>query len=151
MSRRLLRFRPSAALVIALIAVVLAGAGGATAAQLVTGKQIKNGTIASADLSKSLRSKLDGPGFVKVGPDGTVLASRNVGKVTRTSAGDFTVAYKKNVDKCATIATVRGVAGTEFFGFVTTYTLPPTTVRVLLRNNLGVPSDGQGFNLTVIC
>ena len=149
--RRVLRTRPSAATVIALIALVLASAGGATAAQLVTGKQIKNGSVASADLSKSLRGKIAGPGFVKVGPDGTVLASRNVGKVTRTSAGDYTVAYKKNVDKCATIATVRGVAGNEFFGFVTTYAIPPTTVRVLLRNNLGIPSDGQGFNLTVIC
>jgi hypothetical protein len=138
-------------MVVALVAVVLAGAGGATAAQLVTGKQIKNGSIANADLSKSLRSKLAGPAFVKVGPDGAVLASRNVGKVTRTSVGDFSVAYKKNVEKCAQVATVRGVAGNEFFGFITTYAVPPTTVRVVLRNNLGVLSDGQGFNLTVIC
>jgi hypothetical protein len=41
-------------------AIVLAVgvAGGATGAQLITGKQIKNGTITAKDLSKSLRSQL---------------------------------------------------------------------------------------------
>jgi hypothetical protein len=149
--RRILGFRPSGALVVAVIAIVLAGAGGATAARLVTGKDIKNGTIANADLNKSLRGKVAGAAFAKVGPDGTLLASRNVGKVTRTGPGDFTVPYKRNIDKCATIATLRGIAGQEFFGFITTYAIPPTTVRVVIRNNLGVPADGQGFNLAVIC
>lgn len=146
-----LRSLPSPALLVAVVAVVLAGAGGATAAKLVTGKQIKNGTIQRADLSKSLRGKVDGAAFAKVGPDGSLLASRNVGTVTRTGPGDFSVPYKRNVEKCATIATLRGVAGNEFFGFVTTYAIPPTTVRVVIRNNLGVPADGQGFNLAVIC
>jgi hypothetical protein len=146
-----LRSLPSPALLVAVVAVVLAGAGGATAAKLVTGKQIKNGTIQRADLSTSLRGKVDGAAFAKVGPDGSLLASRNVGTPTRTGPGDFTVPYKRNIEKCATIATLRGVAGNEFFGFVTTYAIPPKTVRVVIRNNLGVPADGQGFNLAVIC
>ena len=62
---RLLRHRPSPALVLALVAVLLASAGSAVAAQMITSRQIKNGTIQRADLSKSLRSSL-----AKRGPRG---------------------------------------------------------------------------------
>jgi hypothetical protein len=148
--RRLLLRRPSPALVLAIIAVFVAGAGSATAARLITGKQIKNGSIGSADLKRSVRAKLGGS-FVKVGPDGAVLGSRNVGAVTHSGPGDFRVAYKRNLEKCALVATVRGTADAEFYGFITTYVVPPTTARVVIRNALGIPSDGQGFSLTVAC
>jgi hypothetical protein len=150
MLNRLLRRRPSPALIVAIVAVFVAGAGSATAAQLITGKQIKNGTIGSADLKKSVRAKLDGA-FVKVGPDGAVLGGRNVGAVTHPGPGDFHIAYKRNLEKCALVATVRGTADAQFYGFVTTYVIPPTTARVVIRNGLGVPSDGQGFSLSVFC
>jgi hypothetical protein len=150
MLHRLLRRRPSPALVLAVVAVFITGAGSATAARLITGKQIKNGSIASADLSRSVRAKLNGA-FVKVGPDGAVLGGRNVGAVTHSGPGDFRVAYKRNLEKCALLATIRGTAEAEFYGFVTTYVIPPTTARVVIRNGLGVPSDGQGFSLSVRC
>jgi hypothetical protein len=62
---RLLRQRPSPALVVAVVAVLLASAGSAVAAQLITSRQIKNGTIQRADLSKSVRASL-----AKRGPRG---------------------------------------------------------------------------------
>ena len=147
---RLGRFRPSPALVIAIAAVIVAGAGSATAARVITGKDIKNGSIGAADLKKKLRGDLRA-GFVKVGPDGSVLGSRNVGQVARTGPGDFTVPFKRNIEKCATVATIRGTADNQFFGYITTYTTTPTTVRVLIRNPLWSPTDGAGFNLAVSC
>ena len=42
--------RPSPSMLIAIAAVVLASAGSATAARLITGKQVKNGSITSADI-----------------------------------------------------------------------------------------------------
>jgi hypothetical protein len=44
--------RPSAAIVIALVALVMAMGGSAVAASLTTSKQIKDGTIQTRDLSK---------------------------------------------------------------------------------------------------
>jgi hypothetical protein len=150
MLHRLLSKRPSPALIVAVVAVFVAGAGSATAAQLITGKQIKNGSVGSADLATSVRAKLGGS-FVKVGPDATVLGSRNVGAVTHAGPGDFRVAYKRNLEKCALVATARGTADQQFHGFVTTYVIPPTTARVVIRNAQGELSDGQGFSLSVIC
>ena len=147
---RLARFRPSPALVTAIAAVVVASAGSATAARLITGKEIKNGSIGAADLRKALRGRLPA-GFVKVGPDGSVFGSRNVGQVARIAPGDFTVPYKRNIERCAAVATIRGTADNQFFGYITTYTINATTVRVLIRNPFGFPTDGAGFSLAVIC
>jgi hypothetical protein len=51
---------PSLALIVAIVAVVLAGTGSAVAARLITGKDIKNGSIGLKDLSKSARKSLQG-------------------------------------------------------------------------------------------
>lgn len=50
MSRSPLFRRPSPAMIVASIALVTGGAGTATAASLITGKQIKNSTITAADI-----------------------------------------------------------------------------------------------------
>jgi hypothetical protein len=58
--------------VIALAAVLLASAGSATAARLITGKQIKNGSISSADVRNGSLVRGDfKPGQVPAGPRGT--------------------------------------------------------------------------------
>jgi hypothetical protein len=62
---RLLRRRPSPALVVSIVAVIAAGGGSAVAAGLITSRQIKNGTIQRADLSQRVRSDLS-----KRGPRG---------------------------------------------------------------------------------
>lgn len=53
--------RPSPALVISIIALVVAGAGTALAANLITSAEIKNGTIKKQDLSAKLQNGLRGP------------------------------------------------------------------------------------------
>jgi hypothetical protein len=45
-----------------LLGLLIATAGTATAARLITGKQIKDGSISSKDLSKALRAQLKKPG-----------------------------------------------------------------------------------------
>ena len=50
------------------LGLVIATAGTATAAKLITGKQIKDGTITSKDLSRALRKQISRSG--KAGPTG---------------------------------------------------------------------------------
>jgi len=57
---RISRYRPSAPLVIAAVALVVAMGGSAAAASFITSKQIKNGTIQLVDISKKARTKLRG-------------------------------------------------------------------------------------------
>ncbi len=51
--KHLSRYRPSPGVVVAVAAVVLACAGSATAAKVITGKQIKNSSITSADIKNN--------------------------------------------------------------------------------------------------
>jgi hypothetical protein len=150
--RRMRRFRPSRVLLLALLGVIVASAGTATAVQLVTSSQIKNGTLQQADLSKKLKNKVfDATAFAKVDENGNLLSGRWATSVSRTSVGDFQVSFKKPVDGCAALATPRGSSSNEFYGFATTYTPPGKTARVVLHNPAGAKADGAGFNLGLIC
>ena len=132
--RRMSRFRPSGILLLALLGVIVASAGTATAVQLVTSSQIKNGTLKQADLSKKLKNKVfDATAFAKVDESGNLLSGRWATSVSRTSVGDFQVSFKKPVDGCAALATPRGSTSNEFYGFATTYTPPGNTARVVLH------------------
>ena len=62
-------------MVVGLIALVVAMSGSAVAASLITGKQIKNGTIQRVDLSKKARASLKGP----QGPQGAQGPKGDVG------------------------------------------------------------------------
>ena len=150
--RHMKRFRPSPALLVALVGVVVLSAGTATAARLITSGQIKNGTIKEADLNRSLKTKInDSTAFAKVDETGNLLTGRWATSASRTSVGDFQVSFKTDVGGCAAVATVRGSTSLEFHGFVTTYTPPGQTVRVVLRDSSGAKADGAGFNLGLIC
>ena len=149
---RMRRFRPSPALFLALFAVIVASAGTATAVQLVTSSQIKNGTLKEADLSKKLKNKIfDATAFAKVDENGNLLEGRWATSVSRSGVGDFQVSFKKPVDGCAALASPRGTTTNEFYGFATTYTPPGKTARVVLRNPAGAKADGAGFNLGLVC
>lgn len=66
-----------------LVGVGVATAGTATAAQMITGKQIKNGSITAKDLSKGLRKQLGVPGPVgPAGPSGPVGPAGPAGSVS---------------------------------------------------------------------
>lgn len=150
--RRMRPFRPSPALLLALLGVILASAGTATAVQLVTSSQVKNGTLKEADLSKKLKNKIfDSTAFAKVDENGNLLEGRWATSVSRTGVGDFQVSFKKPVDGCAALASPRGTTTNEFYGFATTYTPPGKTARVVLRNPAGAKADGAGFNLGLVC
>jgi hypothetical protein len=57
---RFRRYRPSGSMLVALLALVMATTGSAVAASLITSKQIKDGTIQTADISKKARTGLKG-------------------------------------------------------------------------------------------
>ena len=52
---------PSSSMVVAVIALLVAMSGSAVAASLITGEQIKDGTIQTKNISKTTRAKLAGP------------------------------------------------------------------------------------------
>lgn len=82
--------RPSPALVVACLALFVAGAGSATAARdLIGGKQIKNGSIELKDLSKKARKALRrGAKAGKRGPAGSDAQFNGA-----AAGGDLTGAY----------------------------------------------------------
>jgi hypothetical protein len=145
------RVQVSPTMLVALVAVILAGAGSATAAKLITGRDIRNGTIRSEDMSKTLRDRLGNAYIAKLGADGGLIAGRGVKSSVRSGTGDFQVVFRRSVEHCAAVATPRGTADTEVHGFVTTYTPSADTIRVVLRNPGGNQVDGAGFNLAVVC
>ncbi len=63
-----------------LVGIGVATAGTATAAQMITGKQIRNGTITAKDLSKGLRERLGVPG--PAGPTGPAGPSGSFSTIT---------------------------------------------------------------------
>jgi hypothetical protein len=85
--RKLRDRRPSAALIVAIVALVLAAAGTGVAAgvRITSSKQIKDGTIRTADLSKDLRALLAG----RRGPSGPLGPAGAQGDVGPSSAFAF--------------------------------------------------------------
>ncbi|HRV59445.1 MAG: hypothetical protein KDB54_07385 [Solirubrobacterales bacterium] len=70
-----------------LLGIILATAGTATAAKLITGKDIKNGTITAKDLSNSLRKKLNHTG--KTGKTGATGPSGATGPAGTIDVSNF--------------------------------------------------------------
>jgi hypothetical protein len=145
------KFQWSKTLLLALAALIVASAGSAMAQELITGKQIRNGTIRSEDLSKSLRKRIGNTYAAKVGGDGSLIAGRGARSATRTTTGDFQVIFRSSVERCAAVATARGTSDAEFHGFVTVYAPSATAIRVVIRRPNGELVDAAGFNLVVSC
>ncbi len=77
-----IRIAPATAVAF-LVGIGVATAGTATAAQMITGKQIRNGSITAKDLSKGLRAQLGVPGPVgPAGPSGPVGPAGPAGSVS---------------------------------------------------------------------
>ena len=78
---RLERWRPSPSMVVAFVALFIAGAGTATAARLITGKQIKNSSITSTDVRNGSLLRRDfRSGQLPRGPQGLPGASGRAGR-----------------------------------------------------------------------
>ena len=98
--RHLKRMRPSPALVVAFIALFVAGAGTATAARLISGKQIRNNSVTGTDIRNNSLGNRDvkngslllrdfKSGQVPAGPQGR--AGRNGFGALLYVSKDFTV------------------------------------------------------------
>lgn len=74
-----------------LLGLVIATAGTATAAKLITGRQIKDGSVASRDLSKGVRAQIAKAG--KAGPAGARGPKGDPGLSTGPAGGDLTGTY----------------------------------------------------------
>ena len=145
------RFRRSNTLLLLLVALIVGGAGSAVAQELITGKQIRNGTIRSEDLSKSLRKRIGNTYAAKIGGDGSLIAGRGARSATRTATGDFQVVFRRSVEQCAAVATPRGTSDLEFHGYITTYAPSATAIRIVIRRPNGELDNAAGFSLVVSC
>lgn len=78
---RFARWRPSPSMIIAFVALFVAGAGSATAARLITGKQIKNSSITSKDVRNGSLLRRDfRSGQLPRGPQGLPGAPGRAGR-----------------------------------------------------------------------
>jgi hypothetical protein len=132
MSRRLRRFLPSPAMVVAVIALVMS-LGGSAYALVITGKSIKNGTVTAKDIhNHTLRGndvRHDGLGggsikesslatvpasvltygsqkFAVVTGGGVLIRGRGVTSAARTSEGRYQVIFNSDIRNCAYFATL---------------------------------------------
>jgi hypothetical protein len=165
---------PSPAMVISTIALVVALAGTAYAAQTINGGAIKKQTIGGGKLKKDTLT-----GFQinnnKLGPvpaaqralhtywavvnnppgagNATLARASDAGITAAEGGGAVAVALPQNVSGCANVA-ARNNAGTTppGAGFAQTNTAAanPNAVEVRTREEKGVPEDAD-FHLIVIC
>ncbi len=165
---RIKRIAPSPALVVACIALFVALGGSAYAAVVISGKNVKNYSLTGKDIKK------DGIGGVTVKesrlatvPTASSLANsavvtaagqfvrgKNVTSAVRTSAGQYQVTFRGNVQGCVSVASVgdTSAAGPPA-GQATTSGLATNGNIVRVRTtdgNGGAPVD-RPFNLIVSC
>jgi hypothetical protein len=166
--------RPSPAMVVALVALIIALAGTAYAAQSINGGAIKKQTIGAGKLKhKTLTGyqiNTNKLGIVPTarraahtywavvnnpaGVGNAALARASDAGITATEGGGaVTIAFPVNVSVCANVA-ARDNAGTSVPnpGYAQTNTSPanPNAIEVRTRNEKGANEDAD-FHLIVIC
>ena len=169
---------PSPAMAVALLALFAALAGSAYAAIVVTGKNVRNGSLTGVDFKKrslhgsKLRADSIGGGSIKestLGPvqalahqaavagSGALARGRGVTSAIRTSAGRYQVAFDRDVRGCVYVANVGDVSAAGPGNGVATVTSNATNpaavdVRTFTYNNAGNPVDeNRSFHLLVSC
>jgi hypothetical protein len=118
--RRIRRFLPSPAMVVAVAALVMS-LGGSAYALVITGKSIKNGSVTNKDIRNrsltghDIRKDSVGGGsinagggsrFAVVNAGGQAVRGRDVSSAARTSEGRYQVIFNGDVRNCAYFATV---------------------------------------------
>ena len=172
--RTLTKRRPSPAMVVAMIALIVALAGTAYAAQTINGGAIKKQTIGGGKLKEDTltgfqinTNKLGTLPFAKVAthtfwavvnnpasPGNAVLARASGEGITATEGGGaVTVAFPFNVSGCANVAG-RDNAGTSVPnpGYAQTNgsAANPNAIEVRTRDKDGANEDAD-FHLIVVC
>jgi hypothetical protein len=174
------RLVPSPSMFVALVALFVALGGTAAAAIVITGHNIKNGTVTGGDIknnslaSKDIKhnsiggaaiaeSKLNTvPGasqadglarFAVVTSNGTLARGRNVSSVARTSSGRYQVIFNRDVRNCAYIASLGDIgASTPSTGQISTSSLASNVNGVAVRTTDGSGTAGdRSFHLIVPC
>ncbi|MFN2616379.1 MAG: hypothetical protein ABR581_04555 [Thermoleophilaceae bacterium] len=177
--RRLLRYRPSPALVISCIALFLAmgGVSWALATGSITTREIKNSTIRSRDIhNRTIRGKdvhrntltgsrvrestlgtvprADGVNrYAVVSSAGIVARSRGLSSAVRTSAGHYQAIFNRDVRGCAYVATLGSVGATgPTNGEVSVASLASNVNGVSVRTaNSNGTATNRSFHLIVNC
>jgi len=169
---------PSPAMAVALLALFVALGGGAYAAIVVTGKNVRNGSLTGLDFKQrslhgsKLRADSIGGGSIKestLGPvqalahqavvtgAGVLARGRGVTGVIRTAAGRYQVAFDRDVRACVYVATVGDVsaAGADTgTATVASNAANPNAVdvRTVTYNAAGNPVDeNRPFHLLASC
>jgi hypothetical protein len=133
------RFLPSPAMVVAVIALAVSLGGSAYAALVITGKNIKNGTVTTTDIRNHSLTGTDmrhdgiGGGSIKestLGPvpnaylaagaarsavvnaNGQAVRGRDISSVARTSEGRYQVIFNGDVRGCVYSATIADPSAT---------------------------------------
>jgi hypothetical protein len=172
------KFLPSPAMAVALIALFAALGGSAYAALVVTGKNVKNGSLTGVDFKKrslhgsKLRADSIGGDVVKestLGPvqalahqavvtgAGVLARGRGVTGVVRTAAGRYAITFDREVRSCVYVATVGDVsAAGPGNGNATVASNAANAnavdVRTVTYNAAGNPVDeNRPFHLLVSC
>ena len=178
--RRLLRYRPSPALVISCIALFLAmgGVSYGLASGAITSREIKNNTIRSRDIRnrsvvgfKDIRRnsiggtrvkesslgtvpRADGVNhFAVVSSAGIVARSRGLSSAVRTGQGRYQVIFNRDVRGCAYLATLGSVGATgQGRGSVTVASLASNVNGVAVRTfSQNGNATNRSFHLVVNC
>ena len=172
--RRLMRKRPSPAMIVALIALVVALGGTAYAAQHINGGAIMKQTIGGGKLKKKtltgFQINTNKLGIVPsanraahtywavvnnpAGAGNAALArASDTGITAAEGGGAVIVAFPQNISGCANVAG-RDNAGTTVpdSGYAQTNTSPanPNAIEVHTRDKAGANEDAD-FHLIVIC
>jgi hypothetical protein len=177
MFRRLL---PSPAMVVAVVALIMS-LGGSAYALVVTGKQIRNGSVTAKDIrNRSLtgndvrRDRLGGnsikesslatvPGalvahggarYAVVNGGGQLVRGRDISSVARTGDGRYQVIFNADVRGCAYFATVGdpSAAGPPQNSQISVSSLASNVNGVAVRTENGTGQEqNTPFHLIVMC
>lgn len=172
------KLRPSPAMAVALLALFVSLGGGAYAAIVVTGKNVKNASLTGVDFKQhslhgsKLRADSIGGGSIKestIGPiealshsavvsgAGQFVRGRGVSSVARTAAGRYQVIFNREVRSCVYVATVGDTsAAGPGTGTASVASVPSNVngveVRTVTYNAGGNPvNENRPFHLVVTC
>ena len=175
------RLTPSPSMIVALVALFVALGGSAYAAIVITGRNIRNGTVQGADIkngslasrdmkknsiggvailesrlgtvpSASLADELTR--FAVVSAPGQLVRGRNVSSVARTSTGRYQVIFNRDVRACAYFATIgdTSAAGPPQGSEITTSSLATNVNGVSIRTENDAGNPvDRPFHLVVPC